>query len=142
MIDEINKKDILDLLIVEKGSTAKTHMREKRAQPQPAGPQRQAFRAGRGVPTPEERAQTRPNRPQGRPLGTLTEEWGENFGDVNLTDYDAQTESEMKRLLPDEFKKWYHSSKVKEARIQLMKMQAILSCHLMSIWKNKVWNLD
>ena len=28
----------------------------------------------------------------------------------------------MKQLLPDKFKKWYHSSKVTEARIQLMKM--------------------
>ena len=67
------------------------------------------------MPTQEEKAQTRPTRPQNRSLSTLTDEWGENIGDVNLTDYNTETESAMKRMLPDKFKKWYHSSKVTEA---------------------------
>ena len=44
----------------------------------------------------DEKAQTRPTRPQSRSLSALADEWGEDVSEVNLTDYDAETESAMK----------------------------------------------
>ena len=61
-----------------------------------------------------------PGRPKGRSLGGLAEEWGIPL-DINPAEYHIEQESVIKSKLPKDFKRWYNSTNIAEARKEYMK---------------------
>ena len=63
----------------------------------------------------------RPSRPKGRSLGGLAEEWGIP-PDIDPAEYHIEQESAIKSKLPKDFKRWYNSTNIAEARKEYMKI--------------------
>ena len=103
--------------------SSKSTKGKQKAQPdrqrQPAGPDGQAFGAGRGT-MPHDEAPWL-SRPKGRSLGGLAEEWGIP-PDINPAEYHIEQESAIKSKLPKDFKRWYNSTNITEARKEYMKI--------------------
>ena len=63
----------------------------------------------------------RPSRPKGRSLGGLAEEWGIP-PDIDPAEYHIEQESAIKSKLLKDFKRWYNSTNIAEARKEYMKI--------------------
>ena len=61
------------------------------------------------------------SRPKGRSLGGLAEEWGIPL-DIDPAEYHIKQESAIKSKLLKDFKRWYNSSNIAEARKEYMKL--------------------
>ena len=98
-------------------SSKSSRQQQKRKAPteqrhQPAGPDEQAFGAGRGMKSCEDAP--RLSRPKGRSLGDLSQEWGIPK-DIDPAEYYSEQESSIKSMLLEDFKKWYYSSNIADA---------------------------
>ena len=61
------------------------------------------------------------NRPNGRSLGDVANKWGIP-ADIDPVEYHIEQESAIKSKLPKDFKRWYNSSNIAEARKEYMKL--------------------
>jgi hypothetical protein len=75
--------------------------------------------------------QPRLGRPTGRSLCDLAQQWNVPV-DINAVDYYQEQVSAIKSMLPEDFKRWYHSSNIAEAHKEYIKMLG-KEAHLTSI---------